>query len=148
MYAQLIDGAVVAYPVDVHQRHPNVSFPSPWAGGVVDGLEYVDVASTAQPAITYEQNLTEGLPELVNGVWSQTWTVSAATSEQISERIAAQWSVVRADRNQRLASCDWTQLPDSPLSNEEKAQWATYRQALRDVTQQSDPFAIVWPTAP
>jgi len=148
MYAQLIDGAVVAYPVDVRQRHPNVSFPSPWAGGVVDGMEYVDVASTAQPATTYQQNLTEGSPELVNGVWSQTWTISAATSEQISERITAQWSTVRADRNQRLASCDWTQLPDSPLSVDQKAQWASYRQALRDVTQQSDPFAIVWPTAP
>jgi len=111
-------------------------------------MEYVDVASTAQPATTYQQNLTEGSPELVNGVWSQTWTISAATSEQISERITAQWSAVRADRNQRLASCDWTQLPDSPLNAEIKAQWVIYRQALRDVTQQPDPFAIVWPTAP
>jgi len=35
-------------------------------------------------------------------------------------------------RNQRLAESDWTQMPDSPLTDEKKATWAVYRQALRD----------------
>ena len=55
---------------------------------------------------------------------------------------------VRADRDQRLAACDWTQLPDAPLSNTETADWGSYRQALRDITTQSDPFNIQWPTPP
>lgn len=41
---------------------------------------------------------------------------------------------VRADI---LQGTDWTQASDSPLSDEKKAEWATYRQALRDIT--SDP---------
>ena len=43
-------------------------------------------------------------------------------------------SVVRAVRNYLLSECDWTQLPDSPLTDEQRADWATYRQALRDIT--------------
>jgi len=57
-----------------------------------------------------------------------------------------QWIVVKAQRNTLLAESDWTQLPDVVLSN--KAAWATYRQELRDITTQSDPFNIIWPSKP
>lgn len=57
-----------------------------------------------------------------------------------------QWPVVRAQRNRLLSASDWTQLPDVPLAAKEA--WATYRQALRDVTEQLDPFSISWPTPP
>lgn len=57
----------------------------------------------------------------------------------------AQWEHVRSDRNARLAACDWTQLPDAPVDAEA---WAVYRQALRDITDQSNPFEVVWPAAP
>jgi hypothetical protein len=56
-----------------------------------------------------------------------------------------QWERVRSDRNSRLAACDWTQLPDAPV---DAAAWVTYRQQLRDITEQSDPLGVVWPTAP
>lgn len=59
--------------------------------------------------------------------------------------LAAQWERIRSQRNTKLAACDWTQLPDAPV---DAAVWATYRQALRDITLQADPFNIVWPTAP
>ena len=42
--------------------------------------------------------------------------------------------MVREKRNALLAECDWTQAVDSPLSDNDKAAWATYRQALRDMT--------------
>jgi hypothetical protein len=57
-----------------------------------------------------------------------------------------QWVVVKAKRNALLVESDWTQLPDVVLNNKE--QWATYRQQLRDITTQSDPFNIVWPSKP
>lgn len=41
---------------------------------------------------------------------------------------------LRLERNSRLMESDWTQLPDSPLSAEEKDEWSAYRQALRDLT--------------
>lgn len=55
------------------------------------------------------------------------------------------WADVRAQRNVKLAACDWTQLPDAPVNKEA---WAVYRQQLRDITSQADPFEIVWPTEP
>lgn len=57
-----------------------------------------------------------------------------------------EWPLIRAQRNQLLQASDWTQLPDVPLSTKEA--WASYRQALRDITEQPDPFNIVWPTPP
>lgn len=50
---------------------------------------------------------------------------------------------VRADRNKRIADCDWTQLPDAPV---DAAVWATYRQALRDISKQAGfPWEVTWP---
>lgn len=57
-----------------------------------------------------------------------------------------EWQLVREKRNRLLAASDWTQLPDVPLATKEA--WAVYRQELRDVTLQPDPFNIVWPTTP
>jgi hypothetical protein len=55
------------------------------------------------------------------------------------------WEGIRADRNARLTASDWTQLPDAPI---DAAAWSTYRQELRDIPTQSDPFNIVWPEMP
>jgi hypothetical protein len=57
-----------------------------------------------------------------------------------------QWQAVRTQRNQLLVGSDWTQLPDVPLATKEA--WATYRQALRDITTQTDPFELNWPVTP
>ncbi|TAF13949.1 MAG: hypothetical protein EAZ74_04830 [Alphaproteobacteria bacterium] len=57
-----------------------------------------------------------------------------------------QWPIVRAERNRKLQACDWTQLSDIPL--ETKMLWETYRQELRDITNQPDPFNVIWPTKP
>lgn len=83
------------------------------------------------------------LPENVDGIWAERWELADLTAEEID----AQWSAVRDERNARLSACDWTQLADAPLSDAAKADWATYRQALRDLpATQTDPFDIVWPT--
>lgn len=57
----------------------------------------------------------------------------------------AQWKIIRQERNAMLAASDWTQLADAPVNGVE---WAIYRQALRDITNQADPFAIEWPVEP
>jgi hypothetical protein len=71
--------------------------------------------------------------------------LDAAYSQHMSDN---QWDNIRSQRNAKLAACDWTQLPDSPLTNTQQLGWASYRQALRDITLQSDPFNIVWPEEP
>lgn len=56
------------------------------------------------------------------------------------------WEIFRAERAAKLAACDWTQVADAPV---DKAEWATYRQALRDLPQHTeDPANPVWPTPP
>lgn len=61
---------------------------------------------------------------------------------------ATEWPNVRIKRNDLLRASDWTQLPDSPASAQQKQKWVVYRQALRDITNQADPFTITWPTTP
>lgn len=69
------------------------------------------------------------------------------TRQWVDHRTAeSEWVVVRLKRDKSLLFCDWTQLPDVPLATKEA--WAAYRQALRDVTLQPDPFNIVWPAVP
>lgn len=54
---------------------------------------------------------------------------------------------IREQRNQKLKDTDWTQLDDSPGQN--KLAWATYRQALRDVPEQTGfPWEVQWPNEP
>lgn len=65
---------------------------------------------------------------------------------ELVDDVGAQWGVVRAERNQRLQATDWTHLSDIP--QEVRDTWKPYRQALRDVTDQLDPYNIVWPTPP
>lgn len=64
-------------------------------------------------------------------------------------RDARAWAAVRAERDALLAACDWTQVDDAPLINEQKYVWASYRQALRDVPQSfATPEDVVWPEVP
>lgn len=56
---------------------------------------------------------------------------------------------LRSTRDLLLTACDWTQSPDSPLTDAKKAEWATYRQQLRDLpANTSDPANATWPTPP
>jgi len=59
---------------------------------------------------------------------------------------AEQAKSVRQSRSEKLADSDWTQVADAPV---DKTVWATYRQALRDITAQSGfPWSVTWPDAP
>lgn len=58
-------------------------------------------------------------------------------------------SVALLKRQRILYASDWTQIPNNPLPTAKQTEWATYRQALRDITQQAGyPFNILWPTPP
>lgn len=58
---------------------------------------------------------------------------------------------IRLHRDKRLTMSDWTVGADSPLSDSKKAEWQTYRQALRDLPSTNTATAIddiVWPSKP
>jgi hypothetical protein len=57
-----------------------------------------------------------------------------------------QTASIRSERDGLLTASDWTQVADAPV---DKAAWATYRQALRDIPQQEGfPATVVWPSQP
>ena len=58
-------------------------------------------------------------------------------------------AAIRAERDMKIAACDWTVLSDAPLTTTEKTNWKAYRQALRDVTAQPTfPQSVEWPVEP
>lgn len=101
----------------------------------------------AKPELTPNQNARwTGWSQKEDGSISYDWEVETFTQEQCLDM----W--IRYQRGSRLAACDWTQTIDAPLSAEQKTAWATYRQALRDMTTTyadvTDPATIVWPLYP
>ena len=76
-------------------------------------------------------------------------TVVNDQAQADADALANSWASLRTERNALLASSDWTQYTDSPLDDEAKAEWATYRQELRDLPASTeDPANPTWPSAP
>ena len=75
-------------------------------------------------------------------------TTTAADNEAAykAAKDTEQAKSVRATRGEKLKDSDWTQVADAPV---DQAAWATYRQALRDISSQEGfPWTITWPTQP
>lgn len=147
-YLNVSTGAYPLSAADVKAAFPNTSFPDDVAGfeRCLPDLGYAVVAPTPQPVVDYTKNITEGAPKEGKRGFEQVWVVSDASAAEIAERTDAEAASVRSDRNSRLAACDWTQLPDAPVP---AAEWATYRQQLRDVSSQPGfPWQITWPVEP
>ena len=83
------------------------------------------------------------------GDWVYVVRVVPFTEEEIQSHKTSLWNSIRSIRNNKMSESDWTQLPDVNIPN--KAEWAAYRQALRDITTQDiDPRvdSVIWPTDP
>jgi hypothetical protein len=136
-------GEAEVYPytlTDLKRDNREVSFPSDMTNFDASDWYCYPVQDTPPPEAP-GMVAVRIMPVQIDGVWYEQWELEPYTQEQID----AQWAVVREERNEKLAECDWTQLPDAPV---DKAAWATYRQELRDITLQPDPFNIIWPTPP
>lgn len=150
MYLKINTDETIVYPYTIHElknEYPNTSFPEVITNDLLNSYNIHLVYSTSK-GNDYTKNYTEGIPHLVDGLYFQSWIVSNATQEEINIRLENKWNEVRRVRNQYLSECDWTQLSDSPLTIENKQEWIAYRQSLRDITLQDDPFNIIWPIKP
>jgi hypothetical protein len=134
MYYRNRDTGEVLFGGDVRKLHKKVSFRSD--GGTFSDLGYDEIASTPPPAPsgTYKTVYRDGETQDANGYWAEAWAERDMTAEEVQQRDDNKAEQVRAERNEKLANSDWTQLADSPA---DKAAWATYRQALRDMTDQA-----------
>jgi len=127
--------------------------PLPLHGSVVNGVLCLDSTEVLDMHLKYWDGSDWGLRDAAptaSHVWeSGSWVFSS------DRDIAVRSLVMLAIRNKRsslLTSCDWTQVADSPLTTAEKAEWVTYRQALRDVPEDYSSATslddVVWPTKP
>lgn len=88
--------------------------------------------------------------DVVDGsVVRRTWPNAVPDTEGWAAHLEAKAQALRTERNARLTACDWTQMPDAPLTSEQRTAWAVYRQALRDVPEQEGvPLEVSWPVKP
>tara|TARA_B100001287_G_scaffold1415_1_gene1064 strand:- start:17 stop:451 length:435 start_codon:yes stop_codon:yes gene_type:complete len=139
----IIDGTTVKNTGTIQKLFPNTSFSV--AGPNADFLTENNVVELVQ-TLTYTrptQKLTT-VDAYVDGGKVYTVKVESTTSDEQTDLTNQQWVNVRSERDLKLQETDWRASSDLTLSDT----WKTYRQALRDVPTQSDPFNITWPTKP
>ena len=115
------------------------------------GVDPVFEGPQATGGTVYQYSQRDGV-EQISGNWYTKYIlgpVFASAEDEAAYKAtkdAEQSASVRTSRNDKLAQCDWTQLADSTA---DKPAWATYRQALRDVTvQEGFPWNVTWPVEP
>lgn len=139
-------GAVIT-DQQLRSDNPNTSFPAVLTPEIINDFGYDSVLEGPQPTLIppYQYAQRDGVVE-VNGQWFTHYIAAEPDEDGKAAMDAAQAERVREDRNQRLAACDWTQLPDAPV---DAAVWATYRQELRDISSQAGfPWDVHWPAEP
>lgn len=158
------DSGQVIYETEFRRLHPNTSMPKPLTEEVINdfGGDVVFEGAQSTGGTVYQYSQQDGV-ELVNGKWFTKYILApnftdytddegvlhTAEAQEVAYKAVkdeAQAKSVRDTRNKMLSDCDWTQLADSTA---DKATWATYRQALRDLPMQTGfPFDVIYPDAP
>jgi hypothetical protein len=153
---------------EVRRMHSNTSLPRVWDANVCSALGIDPVLEAPKPEVTgYTQAVRDGVIQDANGNWVQAWTVvdmfadttedgvtttkaehEAAYQADLDAKAAAS---VRAARDAKLAESDWMVIKSAETGVALATEWATYRQALRDITTHAN-FPNLeeadWPVAP
>lgn len=133
----------------LQQLFPNTSFPDTG----VDGMWLSE--NHLLPVIDYKETdpsveRFENCDPYRNGPEVHTFKIIPLTDNEKEQyqtlKTIAQWNGIRYERDVRLHDTDWSQLPDVPEAT--RNSFVAYRQALRDITTQTDPFNIDWPVKP
>lgn len=127
------------------------------------GVDSVFEGPQASGGTVYQYSQFAGIEQASDGKWytkyvlgpvftdttAEDGTITTAAQHEAEYKAmkdAEQARLVRHTRTENLNASDWTQLADSPV---DKAVWATYRQALRDITAQTGfPWNVTWPDQP
>jgi hypothetical protein len=121
----------------------NYSFSPSTKGFYLEGLHSVIPSDAVK--IT-EAEYTSLMGKLQGG---QVISFANGKPTTIAVDTSVTWDAIRSQRDALLTSCDWTMLADAPLTAAKKAEWTTYRQALRDIPDSgTDASKVVWPTKP
>jgi hypothetical protein len=111
------------------------------------GADAVLEGPQAQPT-RYQVAFADGV-EQIDGSWFTKYSVADMDAETIAAKDAEQATSVRKERDDKLKECDWMVVKSIETQSVFSSEWATYRQALRDVTAQSGfPWEVQWPEQP
>lgn len=117
----------------------------------VTGL-LVESSSTSSAETLLENAIGAGIPASdveVRDVDETEHSRLIAARDALNTTLDQRARKARADRDALISACDWTVLPDAPLTAAQQTAWKTYRQALRDISVQPGfPATINWPVAP
>ena len=144
---------VKAYHIDAKDGRPASEYPlrhgPAWPSDAlnasfVDRRQYPAVIVGSLPV---EADLPSGSEQISQSDHDQLLNEYRQWRAELDEKMIEETAdQMRSERDALLAKSDWTQVADAPVDAEA---WAVYRQALRDVPQQSGfPGDIEWPTPP
>ena len=165
MQIRVKESGAVMYEDEFRRLHTGLGLPKVLTEAVINewGADIVFEGPQASGGTVYQYSQRFGVEQL-DGKWytkyilgpiftdipaSEKQTAQTAAEQETAYKAmkdAEQAKSVRASRTQKLSDCDWTQIADSTA---DKAAWATYRQALRDITGQAGfPWTMTWPETP
>jgi len=153
---------------EIRRSMPNTSLPRVWTSSICDSLDIDPVLAAPAPAASGEYKVVSrnGVTQDANGNWVEAYvesdmfadyvdedgvTVTKASQEEAytARKDAEAATAARATRDGLIASCDWMAIKAFEGGTTVSAEWATYRQALRDVSAQAGfPNDITWPEKP
>jgi len=148
-----INTETMQYPLTVDQikaMTPDTSFPDNYA----PSAPYEPVLQSPQPTYnTMTQYCREVTPVLINGVWMQAWEVVDLDPEQIAYNEEQARQVNKSTADSLLSATDWVELgdvsdPDNPPWLTNKAEFTTYRAALRQIAVYPPVTVTEWPVEP
>ena len=147
-----VSGSNIVYPYSVHQlkmENKNISFPSDITNELLETFNVypVELRDSGYDD-DYTKDVTELTPILSGSTYIQTYQIADADETTLNKRKEIKWDEIRDNRNTLLSDSDWTQFQDSPITGSKLTEWQTYRQSLRDITTQENPYNISWPTKP
>ena len=153
----------VMYESEFRTLFPNTSLPQQLTEALINdlGADVVFEGPQESGGTVYQYSQAQGV-EQINGKWYTKYVLGPTFIDTVEDGVtttalqhetaykaqkdAEQAKNVRATRDAKLSECDWTQVADAPV---DKAVWATYRQALRDITTQTGfPWTVTYPEKP
>lgn len=150
-FAVVQNNTVVEYPLSYETVYNRFLKPAGKPPGFIDpdylmSCGVVKVKPQDFPIVGPTNIVMAPQPKFINGEWVEVYEVRAMTPEEIAQNEPALAAAAREQRRILLQQSDWTQIADATA---DKVSWATYRQALRDITAQPGfPWDITWPTPP
>jgi hypothetical protein len=149
-----ISGSDIVYPYDINEHI--VNNPSTYeklysfeddetTETLISSSIFCVVESDTYPTASEYESIIEITPVQSGSVYVKTYSIQNLSTKEIEEVTEDRWNYVRKKRDLHLSETDYLALQDTETLTEE---WAIYRQSLRDITNQSDPFNINWPTKP